>query len=229
MPPFAPNAPVDLALKERIRHAYYAEERPIVEVEAVAGVARGTLYRWFHLWGWPLRKPMRSRARRQRGPVFAAAGAAVAGRPEAGAGGPEAGATGWRTVPRESLKLRLRRLVEHRIALLEHEAMAGVAVDPDANARAIELNARTLVTIERLGGEPEPCPTCSDGRPTRSLVELRDELFGHLHRIRREERERAGLPPEDHEDNEPDAEAASAGSPALDTEARQDLVPSIQG
>ncbi len=56
MPPFALKGPIDLALKERIRHAYYAEERPIVEVEAVAGVARATLHRKFYLWGWPLRK-----------------------------------------------------------------------------------------------------------------------------------------------------------------------------
>ena len=194
MPLFAPKAPIDLALKERIRVAYYEEGRPIVEVEAVASVGRATLYRWFHAWGWPLRKPMRSRAKGKRnGPAFPLAAG------QAGAGEPAAGGAGWRTAARGSLALRLKRLVEHRIALLEHEAMSGVAVDLDANARAIELNARTLVTIERLGGEAEPCPTCSGDRPARPLSQLRDELLAHLDRIRREERERAGRPPEEGE------------------------------
>lgn len=187
MPPFAPKAPIDLALKERIRVAYYEDGRPVAEVEAVAGVGRATLYRWFHAWGWPLRKPMRSRARKQGSAAL----------PGAAGEGAAFGAAGWRPGSRDSLKARLKRLVEHRIGLLEQEAMAGIAVDPDANARAIELNARTLVTIERLG-EAEPCPTCSAGGPSRSLAELRDELRGHLMRIwdedeaRRPVREGAG-------------------------------------
>ncbi|WP_375460771.1 hypothetical protein [uncultured Enterovirga sp.] len=209
--PFAPKAPIDLALKERIRVAYYEEEMPIGEVEAVAGVGRSTLYRWFHAWGWPLRKPMRSRAVGP-GPVFGTGGpgtARAAAPVAAVARDTDREAAGWQPAPRASLKQRLRRLVEHRIALLEHEAMAGVAVDIDANARAIDLNARTLVTIEQLGGEPEPCPHCSGGPPTRSLSELRDELYGHLARIQGEERVRRaerrkqrGLPPEPEEEED---------------------------
>ena len=192
---FAPNAPIDLALKERIRLAYYDEGRSIVEVEGVAGVGRSTLYRWFHAWGWPLRKPMRSRPAGRRdmpvfghdtSPAFAAGGVALRG------------AARW------SLKQRLERLVEHRIAILEHEAMAGLPVDADANARALDLNARTLVTIERLGGEAEPCPTCSQEPPTRSLSELRDELYSHLRRVRAETRASRGVSPDD-DDEQPDA------------------------
>jgi hypothetical protein len=180
--PFAPRAPVDLALKERIRVAYFVEERPVAEVEVVAGVARGTLYRWFDAWGWARRKPMRSRRpKASDAPVFRPADEAEPG------GTPETGGPTLRPASRESLKRRLTRLVEHRIGLLEHEAMAGIAVDPDANARAIELNARTLVTIERLGGEAEPCPRCSEAGPQRSLSELRDELRAHLVRIWDEE------------------------------------------
>lgn len=188
---FAPRAPVDLALKERIRVAYYVEDLPVVEVEAVAGVARATLYRWFDAWGWARRRPMRSRTLKQGGaPAFVPGG-------ESGAAPSEPSLPGWRPASRDSLKRRLTRLVEHRIGLLEHEAMTGIAVDPDANARAIELNARTLVTIERLGGEAEPCPNCSEAGPTRSLRELRDQLYGHLQRIGEEERAAAGLPPDD--------------------------------
>lgn len=183
--PFAPKAPIDLALKERIRVAYYDEGRPVAEVEAVAGVGRATLYRWFHAWNWPLRKPMRSRPQgRHDAPVFRPGGPG-----ESGASGSEQpSATAPLPARRDSLKTRLKRLVEHRIAVLEHEAMSGIAVDPEANAVAIERNARTLVTIERLGGEAEPCPHCGGGGPTRSLSELRDELHGHLQRIRAEGR-----------------------------------------
>lgn len=202
--PFAPKAPVDLALKERIRFAYYDENKPIAEVEEVAGVGRATLYRWFHAWNWPLRKPMRSRPQaRQDPPPFVAGAAPSAGRAAVAAGRPALAEAGWQPGRRESPKLRLKRLVEHRIAILEHEAMTGVAVDPEVNARAIELNARTLVTIERLS-DPEPCPRCSDGRPPRSIAELRDELHAHLHRIRREERERRGVPVDEDEDEDED-------------------------
>ena len=188
--PFAPRASVDLALKERIRVAYYVENRTIAEMEAVAGVGKATLYRWFDAWGWARRKPMRSRTQKQ--------GAALAFRPggEADPGFAEPGLPGWRPASRDSLKRRLTRLVEHRIGLLEQEAMAGIAVDPDANARAIELNARTLVTIERLGGEAEPCPNCSEAGPQRSLSDLRDQLRAHLERIWDEDHaEAAGLAP----------------------------------
>lgn len=181
--PFAPKAPIDLALKERIRIAYQVEERPMTEVADLAGVGKATLYRWFRAWEWPLRRALRSRRRiRGAGPAYA-----LSRRREM----PFPDGEDRRTAPREPLKLRLQRLVEHRISVLEHEAMAGIAVDADANARAIELNARTLVAIERLGGETGPSPNSSDERPKRSLTELRDELYGHLHRIREERRARA--------------------------------------
>ena len=194
--PFAPKAPIDLALQERIRVAYYVEGRSIPEMETVAGVGKATLYRWFHEWGWPLRKPMRSRkGARTGGPVFrlrgegASAGPADAAELSSAAMGLHAPAR------RETLKARLRRLVAHRIAILEHETMSGVAVDPEANARAIELNARTLATIEKLNGEAELCPQCSDEPPARSLAELRDELRRHLERIADEEHAALGRPP----------------------------------
>ena len=100
MPRFAPKASIDLALKERIRVAYYEAERPVGEVEAMAGVGRSTLYRWFHAWGWPLRKPMRSRAGGRRdGPVFGSgAPISVAGQP--GSGVPYGDAAGWQSAPR---------------------------------------------------------------------------------------------------------------------------------
>lgn len=182
--PFTPKAPIDLALKERIRVAYYDEERTVAEVEEVAGVGRATLYRWFHAWGWPLRKPMRSRPRgRHDAPAFRPGGEPGAVRTKP-ADGEAPAATASQLALRDSLKTRLKRLVEHRIAVLEHEAMTGVAIDPEANAVAIERNARTLVTIERLGGsEPEPCPHCGGGKPARSLQELRDSLRAHLVRI----------------------------------------------
>jgi hypothetical protein len=202
--PFAAHAPVDLALKERIRVAYYVESLPIAEMETVAGVGKATLYRWFDAWGWARRKPMRSRARKQGGvPVFRPGG-------ETGTALAEPGLPGRRPASRDSLKARLTRLVEHRIGLLEQEAMAGIAVDPDANARAIELNARTLVTIERLAGEAEPRPNGGEARPQRSLIELRDQLYGHLRRIS-EEREAAGLAPK--EDDVP-VSGAGASRPA---------------
>ncbi len=198
--PFAPKAPIDLALKERIRVAYYEEERRIEEVEKLAGVGRSTLYRWFHAWEWPLRKPMRSRAGGSKvAPVFRPV---PQGFPEAAAlpNGAEAGGFSRPARRPESLKVRLRRLVEHRIAVLEHETMSGLAIDPEANARAIELNARTLATIEKLNGEAEPCPICRDEPPARSLSELRDELRRHLERVQREEWEERGFSPDRPED-----------------------------
>jgi hypothetical protein len=185
--PFAPKAPIDLALQERIRVAYYIEGRTIAEMETVAGVGKATLYRWFHEWGWPLRKPMRSRDKAAKGaPVLRIAGER-AGPPFLPAGDAAAAAE-WRPPPgRETLKARLRRLVAHRIAILEHETMSGAAVDPEANARAIELNARTLATIEKLDGEAELCPHCRDEPPARSLSELRDELRRRLERMADEE------------------------------------------
>ncbi len=193
--PFTPKAPIDLALKERIRVAYYEEERTIDEVEKLAGVGRSTLYRWFHSWGWPLRKPMRSRAGgRKDAPVFRP----IPQAPAEAAAQPSGAARPARRP--ESLKVRLRRLVEHRIAVPEHETMSGLAIDPEANARAIELNARTLATIEKLNGEAEPCPICRDEPPARSLSELRDELRRHLERVQREEWEERGFSPDRPED-----------------------------
>ena len=194
---FAPRTPADLDLKERIRVAYYDEARPVPEVVVVSGVGRSTMYKWFHAWGWPLRRVIARRARpRRRGPVFLPGGADA---PASGIFGsyPAMGApgTGWQSAPRESLKRRLARLVEHRIAILEHEAMAGIAVDLDANARAIEINARTLVTIEKLGETAGMC-SCGDDRPARSPTQLRDELFARLQQIWAEEREAAELAPE---------------------------------
>ncbi|NNM72274.1 hypothetical protein [Enterovirga aerilata] len=213
--PFAPKAPIDLALKERIRIAYYVEERSIAEVEAIAGVGRATLYRWFHAWGWPLRKPMRSRAAGQNGaPVFRPAGQEAGAGPIAAAPGEPPAGAGWQPATgRVSLKVRLRRLVEHRIAVLEHETMSGAAIDPEANARAIELNARTLATIEKLDGEADLCPNCRDEPPARSLNELRDELRRHLERIAGEEDEddeAEGLPPLGWDDEEEGADAGPA-------------------
>jgi hypothetical protein len=207
--PFAPKAPIDLALQERIRVAYYIEGRSVAEMEKVAGVGKATLYRWFHEWGWPLRKPMRSRDKAAKGaPVLRIAGEG-AGLP-APAGGETAAPAEWRPpAGRETLKARLRRLVAHRIAILEHETMSGAAIDPEANARAIELNARTLATIEKLDGEAELCPRCHDEPPARSLSELRDELRRHLYRIADEEGDEAEQMPLP-ADGEPDQAAAPA-------------------
>jgi hypothetical protein len=193
--PFAPKAPIDLALKERIRIAYYEEERTTEEVEKLAGVGRSTLYRWFHTWEWPLRKPMRSRGGGAKdAPVFRPLAQGLSKARPCQTEHPRAVRCEQPRRP-ESLKARLRRLVEHRIAVLEHETMSGLAVDPEANARAIELNARTLATIEKLNGEAEPCPVCRDQPPGRSLNELRDELRRHLERIADEEWDESELPP----------------------------------
>jgi hypothetical protein len=187
--PFTPKAPIDLALQERIRVAYYIEGRSVAEMETVAGVGKATLYRWFHEWGWPLRKPMRSRDKAAKGaPVLRIAGERAGAGVPAPLAGEHAAPAEWRPPPgRETLKARLRRLVAHRIAVLEHETMSGAAVDPEANARAIELNARTLATIEKLDGEAELCPRCYDEPPERSLSELRDELRRRLERMADEE------------------------------------------
>jgi hypothetical protein len=198
--PFAPKAPIDLALKERIRIAYYEEERTIEDVEKLAGVGRSTLYRWFHTWEWPLRKPMRSRGGGAKdAPVFRPLAPGLSEAAVVPNGAPTGGAARGQRRP-ESLKVRLRRLVEHRIAVLEHETMSGLAVDPEANARAIELNARTLATIEKLSGEAEPCPVCRDQPPARSLNELRDELRRHLERVQREQWAKRGFVPDGEED-----------------------------
>jgi hypothetical protein len=208
--PFAPKAPIDLALQERIRVAYYLEGRPIAEMEAVAGVGKATLYRWFHAWGWPLRKPMRSRGKGAKGAPVLELGAQAAGPAAASAAAPPGG-EGWRLpAGRETLKARLRRLVAHRIAMLEHESMSGAAIDPEANARAIELNARTLATIEKLNGEAELCPKCRDEPPPRSLNELRDELRRHLTRVMEQ---RAILPGQRGDEAEGDG-ALRASEPA---------------
>lgn len=183
--PFAPRTPVDLALKERIRVAYHVEGASIPEIEKLAGVTRGTLYRWFHGWGWPLRR------QRREGPRRPAPGFRPGGYVDPAFEPPR-----WRKGPRDSLKRRLQRLVEHRIGLLELEALAGTAVDPIANARAIELNARTLLTMEKLGETSEPC-SCHDERPPRPLTQLRDELYGHLMRISQESREEDEPQPDD--------------------------------
>lgn len=84
----------------------------------------------------------------------------------------------------DDLASRLRRLLAHRVALLERELVAAEGVDSEKNARALALNVRTLAVLDGLLARPDGDATTDDDEgPPRSLAELRDELRRHLERI----------------------------------------------
>ena len=98
----------------------------------------------------------------------------------------------------DDLAARLRRLLAHRVAMLERELVAAEGVDAEKNARALALNVRTLAVLDGLLARPDGDATTDDDEgPPRSLAELRDELRRHLERIASErDRELRGEPDE---------------------------------
>lgn len=136
------------------------------EIAAMGGVSKSYLSQHMVGWGWVPERPLRRRrrmARMRHTPVFVA---------------PPDGTP---------LQVRLELLVAHRIEALEIEAASSRAIDPDANARAIAANARTLALLRRLPPAPKE-EVATDDEPPRSLAALRDELRRHLERIAEEER-----------------------------------------
>ena len=147
------------------------------------------------------------RSQRGRAPAFRLPGQAT------GAAFPSREAGLQHPARRETLKARLQRLVEHRVGILEHEAMAGIAVDAATVAVAIERNARTLAALEKLDGEAALCPQCAGEPPARSLSELRDELRRHLERVHEEECAARGFSPDADDDEVPPPTGAARAGP----------------
>lgn len=93
-----------------------------------------------------------------------------------------------------SLERRLARLLSERIAELEDRSFPGRSADPEMTARALALSVSTLASLRRTvarRNEHDIDGTLHE-RPARSLTTLRDELYGHLLRIRDEEQSRQG-------------------------------------
>jgi hypothetical protein len=153
--------------------AQRAGERTIASVLAEFGVSRSTFYR---------------RLPRTDGPVRARPDPALlAGRGSAPVEESEAG-----PVDLAALAARMARLIARTMGALERKVGAGQAGDPEKAARALALHARMLSELRKLESGKEEGPGGDDDEPPpRSLGELRDELRGHLERIREEERSRS--------------------------------------
>lgn len=161
--------------------AYRDRDLSVAEILVVHGAPKDELYAALSKAREPFRRPASAtpgRRVRRRVPIELAAVA------DAGEG---------------QLERRLARLLAERIAELEDRAAPGRSPDPDATARALALNVRTLATLRRTTAAPldagareagQEHHAATDEPPPRSLAALRDELYGHLHRIRDEERAR---------------------------------------
>lgn len=152
---------------ESARLGYADGSRTVAEVATSLGVFDSTVYALAKRFGWP--------PRRTAPPGWAGAG-----------GSPGA------TLPAGDLSgqlAKLERIAASAVSGLETALASGTATDPERAARALAIHVRTLAGLQKLvaGREGEPA---HDEPPPRTLSELRDELRGHLERLRLEERDR---------------------------------------
>jgi hypothetical protein len=152
----------------------YYVNHPTISLDSIAthaGVSRTTFRRLRKAWGWPPRRDAMANA--------------------------ASGAQGLTQAPAPSSTLRdaalsLMQVTRARIDALVKEQHGTHEIDHDKTARTLAAYAKTLTTAQALleqegsrldEGEHE-------GRPRRTIHELRDELARHLERVIAEEENR---------------------------------------